>query len=200
MSVGEESAGETEMRTIKAHSGSKSFFGQDEMSALTLFFGSDDEDKGGETVSSAFTGRVQIWCDIVREIGRRYRYALSLYNTKTSAKQDGKESRALFMPLLRRICQRSGIRLVARNYEVGKNCVCFGGRGLTATYPIAPTDVLDVLPLVKHAASGELLMLPVSLPYLGHNHFSSIFYSVWRVICTVLFQQLYWIIIACPSS
>jgi protein TIF31 len=156
MSVGEESAGETELRTIKAHSGPTSFCDQDEMNGLTLCFGSDDEDKGSDTV--AFTGRVQIWSDIEREIGRRYRYALSLYNTKTSAKKDVRESRALFMPLLRRICQRSGIRLVARKYEVGKKCVCVGGRGLTATYPIAPTDVLDVLPLVKHAASGELLL------------------------------------------
>lgn len=31
--------------------------------------------------------------------------------------------------------------------------MCVSGRGLTTTYPIAPTDILDVLPLVKHAAS-----------------------------------------------
>jgi protein TIF31 len=156
MSVGEESAGETELRTIKAHSGSNGIFDQDETNALTLCFGSDDEEEGGDTASSPFTGRGQIWSDIEGEVGRRYRYALLLYNTKTSAKKDGRENRALFMPLLRRICQRSGIRLVARKYEVGKKCVCVGGRGLTASYPIAPTDVLDVLPLMKHAASGEL--------------------------------------------
>jgi protein TIF31 len=202
MSVGEESAGETELRTIKAHSCSKSIFDQDEMNALTLCFGSDDEDNGGDPVSSAFTGRVQIWSDIEREIGRRYRYVLSLYNTKTSAKKDGRESRALFMPLLRRICQRSGIRLVARNYEVGKKCVCVGARGLTATYPIAPTDVVDVLPLVKHAASGELQLCRAcycltSDTIISHLRF---FTSVWRVICPVLFQQFSGIIIACPSS
>ena len=77
MSVGEESAGETELRTIKAHSCSKSIFDQDEMNALTLCFGSDDEDNGGDPVSSAFTGRVQIWSDIEREIGRRYSILLS---------------------------------------------------------------------------------------------------------------------------
>ena len=106
------------------------------------------------------------------------------------------------MPLLRWICQRSGIRLVTRNYEVGKKCVCVGARGLTATYPIAPTDVVDVLPLVKHAASGELQLCRAcycltSDTIISHLRF---FTSVWRVICPVLFQQFSGIIIACPSS
>ena len=89
------------------------------------------------------------------QIGRRYRYTLSLYNASTGSKKDVK-SRALYTPLLRRICQRSGIRLVARRYDVGKKCLCGGGGEggpLTTSHPIAPTDILDVLPLVRHAAS-----------------------------------------------
>ena len=91
------------------------------------------------------------------KIGRRYRYTLSLYNISSSsrAKKDEMESHnILYIPLLRRICQRSGIRLVAKTYHVGQKCVCGRGSGcLTASYPIAPTDILDILPLVKHAAS-----------------------------------------------
>lgn len=152
MSVGEESAGETELRMSKEYSDS-SILDQDAMNALTISFVTDGEDSSDTNASSPCAGRGEIWSDIEREIGRRYRYALSLYNDKSSAKKDGKESRALYMPLLRRICQRSGIRLVARKYDLGNKCVCVGGRGLAATFPIAPTDVLDVLPLVKHAAS-----------------------------------------------
>jgi protein TIF31 len=146
ISVGEESAGETEHR--QAHSGSKVIPDQDEMNALTLCFEVCDEVNGYSTPSPLFKGRGEIWSDIEREIGRRYRYTLSLFNTKNSAKR-GATSRALYIPLLRRICQRSGIRLVSRKYDVGKNCVT----GPTVTYPIAPTDVLEILPLVKHAAS-----------------------------------------------
>ena len=152
MSVGEESAGETEQRISKENRSSTctNYLDHDKTNALTLCFDTDGFD---DSDSTAFKGRGEIWADIEREVGRRYRYTLSLYNDKSSARKDGKESRALYMPLLRRICQRSGIRLVARKYDLGKKCVCVGGRGLAATYPIAPTDILDVLPLVKHAAS-----------------------------------------------
>jgi len=147
MSVGEESAGETEQRISKENI---NCLDQDKTNALTVCFDTDDFDYSDSTASK---GRGEIWADIEREVGRRYRYTLSLYNDKSSTKKDGKEGRALYMPLLRRICQRSGIRVVARKYDLGKKCVCVGGRGLAATYPIAPTDILDVLPLVKHAAS-----------------------------------------------
>jgi protein TIF31 len=152
MSIGEESAGETEHR--QAHSGSKGIPDQDEMNALTLCFDVCDEVNRYPAPSPLFKGRGEIWSDVEREIGRRYRYTLSLYNTKNSAKK-GATSRALYMPLLRRICQRSGIRLVSRKYDVGRNCVT----GPTVTFPIAPTDILEILPLVKHAASGEYYLL-----------------------------------------
>jgi protein TIF31 len=103
MSVGEESAGETELRTIKANSGSIGILDQDEMNALTLCFGTDDENNGDAPASSPFVGRGEIWSAIESDIGRRYRYTLSLYNTKTSTKKDERESRALYLPLLRRV-------------------------------------------------------------------------------------------------
>ena len=155
MSVSEESAAETELRTNESFSGSNKYLDPDDMNALTLVF--DGECGGVDAAGSTpGRGRAEIWSDIEREVGRRYRYNLSLYNGGLPKKDVG-SSRALYMPLLRRICQRSGIRLIAKQYDVGKKCVCGDGRGLVTTYPIAPTDILDVLPLVKHAAadSGE---------------------------------------------
>ena len=159
MSVGEESAAETELRMSRSHFGSSRTLDQEEMNALTLIF--DGADGGRDAAgSSPGRGRAEIWSDIEREVGRRYRYKLSLYNAGSSRKDSGL-NRALYMPLLRRICQRSGIRLIAKQYDVGKKCVCGDGRGLGTTYPIAPTDILDILPLVKHAAaeSGETFAL-----------------------------------------
>eukprot|EP00571_Detonula_confervacea_P014814 CAMPEP_0172301126 /NCGR_PEP_ID=MMETSP1058-20130122/3069_1 /TAXON_ID=83371 /ORGANISM="Detonula confervacea, Strain CCMP 353" /LENGTH=1681 /DNA_ID=CAMNT_0013011137 /DNA_START=41 /DNA_END=5082 /DNA_ORIENTATION=+ len=151
MSVGEESAAETERRTT-SDSNNGNVLDQEEMNALTLFDGAGN----GDADASPIRGREEIWADIEREIGRRYRYTLSLYpTTATSSKKDhGGESRAMYTPLLRRICQRSGIRLVAKHYDFGKKCVCGSSNGnLTTSYPVAPTDILDILPLVKHAAS-----------------------------------------------
>jgi protein TIF31 len=152
VSVGEETASETELRT--AVTGGDSV-GAEEINALTLF----DVGGNGDAVHIPVRGRSEIWSDIVKEVGRRFRYTLSLYNT------DKANNRALYTPLLRRICQRSGIRIVAKSYAVGKKCVCGGSSNsngrLDYSYPIAAVDIIDVVPLVKHAASsGEDAFAP----------------------------------------
>jgi len=59
------------------------------------------------------------------------------------------------------------VRLVARNYDVGGKCLCSGGNTsggrLTASYPIEPTDVVDIVPLMKHAAAHVEGFVPCSL-------------------------------------
>ena len=106
--------------------------------------------------------RSEVWKDIEREVGRRFRYSLTLYNPSS-----GKDSRALYIPLLRRVCQRTGVRLVAKNYDVGGKCLCSGGNSsggrLTASYPIEPTDVVDIVPLMKHAAAHVEGFVPCAL-------------------------------------
>lgn len=151
LSVGEESAAETERRTAISRGVEGAALDQEDVSALTLY----DVGGSGNGGDCLIGGRDEIWADIEREIGRRYRYTLSLYNKSSPSSSKKSESRALYTPLLRRICQRSGIRIVAKRYDLGKKCVCgnAGGGGLSASHPIAPTDVLDILPLVKHAAS-----------------------------------------------
>jgi protein TIF31 len=147
VSEGEETAAQTEMRLSKQESSLQP--DDDDLSALTI----GDTGGGGNALPPQIRRRADVWEDIEREVGRRFRYTLSLY------KSSGKTKRALYTPLLRRICQRSGIRLVAKNYEVGGRCLCTSGASngrLTASYPITPLDILDVVPLMKHtAAHGE---------------------------------------------
>ncbi len=172
VSVGEESAAETERRTTggknKADASARAL-DQEEMDALTLFGGGVDADN--RTPSSLVRGRDEIWSEIEREVGRRYRYTLSLYNTDAGKGIDANDGRALYVPLLRRMCQRSGIRLVAKRYNVGKKCVCGasggGGSVLAASYPIAPTDILDILPLARWATptwATETSLRPSTAP------------------------------------
>ena len=151
VSVGEETASETELRMAVLGDD----IDADDINTLTLF----DVGGNGDAVHKPVRGRAEIWSDIEKEVGRRFRYKLSLYNNGKA------NSRALYMPLLRRICQRSGIRLVAKSYDVGKKCVCGGSSNsngrLDYSHPIAAVDILDVLPLIKHAASsGEEAFAP----------------------------------------
>ncbi len=159
MSTVEESAAETEARILHRQ---KQTNGKhvsltppedDEMELLVLSEMDSDD-------SLCLPSRGEIWERIETEIGRRYRYTLTLYNSTKSSKKD---NRALYTPLLRRVCQKNGIRLAARDFALGGKGVCGGGRkGLVATYPISPADVLDIIPTVKHAAALTSGFVPCS--------------------------------------
>ena len=142
VSESEETAAQTETRMSKSNGPD-----EDDFNALTLC----DTGGEGDAMPSSMRSRSEVWSDIEKEVGRRFRYTLTLYNPA------GKECRALYVPLLRRVCQRIGVRLVAKTYDVGGKCLCSGGNTsggrLTASYPIAPTDILDIVPLMKHAAA-----------------------------------------------
>ena len=168
ISEGEESAGETETRLSKeASAGKDGVPDEDDFSSLSLV----DAGGSGDALPDPVRGRKQVWEDIGSEVGRRFRYDLSLYNKGNSG------GRALHMPLLRRFCQRYGIRLVARRYGVGGKCLCSGGSTeggrLTSSFPISPLDIVEINPLMKHsgALSGEGFVpcstgSPTSLPAL----------------------------------
>ena len=140
----EETAGQTETRMEKRPFTEPD---EEEFGALTI------SNTGGEGDAVAFStrSRQEVWQDIELEVGRRFRYSLSLYNA------GNKSGRALYTPLLRRICQRTGVRLLAKDYDVGGNCLCTGGNSLGGrlfeSYPISPLDVVDIVPLMKHAAA-----------------------------------------------
>lgn len=140
----DETAAQTETRLEKR---SASEPDDDDMGALTI----RDTGGHGDLSSTGIRGRYEVWQDIEAEVGRRFRCTLSLYNS------GNKSGRALYIPLLRRICQRTGIRIIAKDYDVGGRCLCSGGNTfsghLTDSYPISPLDIADIVPLMKHAAS-----------------------------------------------
>jgi protein TIF31 len=155
VSEAEETAAQTETRVDKQVNASEP--DEDDFNSLTMC----DTGGDGDAVSTPIRGRSEVWADIEKEIGRRFRYTLSLYNPT------GKAGRALYIPLLRRVCQRTGVRLAAKNYEVGGKCLCSdggtsGGR-LTVSYPISPLDIIDIVPLMKHAAAHGEGFVPCAL-------------------------------------
>jgi protein TIF31 len=91
-------------------------------------------------------GRSEVWSDISKEVGKRFRYTLHLYNT------NGKQSsRTAYGPLLRRVCERIGVRLYAKVYKLGVKCLCSGEN----SFPISASDIAGILPMMKHAASED---------------------------------------------
>lgn len=145
VSMSEETAGETETRVRK----DPSMPDEDDLNALTVF----DVGGDGDALPGQIRSRKEVWDDIELDVARRFRYTLSLYNQSGAAARD----RALYTPLLRRICQRTGVRLIVKTYAVGGKCLCstgitFGGR-VVPSYPISPLDIVEIVPLVKHAAA-----------------------------------------------
>ena len=148
VSEGEETAAQTESRVgrVSGPNGPD----EDDFNALTI----GDTGGGGDSVPSSIRSRTEVWNNIERDIGRRFRYSLILHN------RVGKTGRALYLSLLRRVCQRTGVRLAAKNYEFGGKGLCNGGTTsagqMTCSYPISALDIVDIVPLMKHsAAHGE---------------------------------------------
>ena len=141
MSTSEESAAETERRLEKQDGIA------DEKTELTVFDGANDAAK--------INGRDKVWADIEREIVKRFGYSLCLYNKKDEVAV----SRTSLTPVLRRVCKRSGIRLYAKNYDIGGKGLC----SVDASYPITASDIFEVLPMVKQAANdGRESFVPAS--------------------------------------
>jgi protein TIF31 len=144
ISGGEETAAQTEKRMEKRGDGP----GDDDFSSLTYYQGGGE----GDAVPRSIRGRFDVWRDIEAEVGRRFRYSLTLYN------RQGRNPRARYPALLRRLCQRTGVRLAAKSYSLGGKCMCsIGGSDgqMMASYPISPVDVIDIAPLMKHAAAHD---------------------------------------------
>lgn len=158
ISEGEETAAQTENRMGKLGDGEPD---EDDFNALTVFDCGGD----GDAVQRSIRSRYEVWNDIEAEIGRRFRYSLTLFN-RTS-----KKNRAIYIPLLRRVCQRTGVRLAAKAYEVGGKCLCSGGSTggqITASYPVSPLDIIDIVPLMKHSAAHGEGFVPCGLgPSIG---------------------------------
>jgi protein TIF31 len=134
ISEGEESAGDTEKRMKKVN-GNVFTPEEEDFHALSLHG------------SVAIRGRNEVWRDIENDLARRFRYKLTLYNCGKSS------GRTSYPTLLRRFCQKTGVRLFAKNYDLGGKCLCASKGRLTSSYPISPLDIYDVVPLMKHAGA-----------------------------------------------
>jgi protein TIF31 len=158
----EESAAQTEIRTeTAAKEGAPD---EEDFNKLTFYRAAGGG--GVDATPCRVRDRFEVWKDIEEEIGRRFRYTLTLFNRP--GKDDG---RAIYAPLLRRICQRIGVRLVARSYDLGGSSYCGAGSSgfqIAASHPISALDIVDVVPLMKHsAAHGEGFISCGASPALG---------------------------------
>merc|ERR1712161_10117 len=117
-----------------------------ELSGLTLFQSVQEE----AVTNIPLRSRHDVWTEIEDEIGSRFRYNLTIFN------RVGPNDRTPYIPLLRRVCQRNGIRLAAKFYDVGSKCLCSdpgSGGPVIFSYPISALDIIDIVPLMKHAAA-----------------------------------------------
>ncbi|GKY97619.1 hypothetical protein MPSEU_000720300 [Mayamaea pseudoterrestris] len=162
VSEAEESAAQTEARLSKRQSEEPD---DDDFASLTI----SGLGGGGDAMLIPVRTRSEVWADIEVEVARRFRYTLTLYNSGNRSR------RARYTALLRRVCQRTGVRLITRNYDLGAKCLCSGGDThggqLARSYPISPVDVVDIIPLVKHTAAfnegfSPCSAWPVTLPPL----------------------------------
>jgi protein TIF31 len=154
VSESEETAAQTEARMTNV------VYDEEDFSGLTM----TGAGGGGDATPFQVRSRHEVWQDIELEVARRFRYSLTLYNTKDKS---GNSSRALYVPLLRRVCQRTGVRLVARAYDVGNRCNCtsgtFSGGRLLASSPISSLDIIDIVPLMKHFAAYDEGFFPCTV-------------------------------------
>ena len=154
VSTAEEGAADTERR-LGGHEDSGDDGDLVDALALCDLMGSAN----GDSDPSSSRSHADVWSDIAKEAGRRYCYSLSFYGPNEKGRP---HERAMYGPLLRRVCQRSGIRLVANKYVFGGKCLVGSASG-APSYPIAQSDILDILPLVKNAASlGPETFVPAS--------------------------------------
>jgi len=135
--------------------------------------------RGGKFESSACFPCVDIthsslWEMIGKKIKERFRYQLCLW--ENAGWKDGKPApRALRTPLLRRTCQRLGLRVIGKEYDWSSGC------------PFSAEDLVDVKPVAKHCVPESPFpeasqKLEMSRIYLGAGNLALAFECVQTAI------------------
>ncbi|GMF15725.1 unnamed protein product [Phytophthora lilii] len=113
---------------------------------VTEVNGSDDT----ATTTTASLDAKTLWARIEKEVKARFDYKLSLWGPgRDDPQRDGISllGRVHKTVLLRRLCQRLGLRVVSRNYDFSSPCAA----------PISLDDITGVVPVVKSSLPAHPL-------------------------------------------
>lgn len=134
--------------------------------------------------ASSSTGALDaklVWKKIEKEIKNRFDYDLTLWNREEDV--DSAEvplGRVHKTVLLRRLCQRNGLRVVSRNYD------------FTSTQPFSIEDITGTVPVVKHSLPAHPLPQAKQLLERGRLHLSggslATAYELLQETSALLFQ------------
>jgi len=155
MCAREETAREEEVRLTKSKKDDDTDGGVESPSWLTLGLSLNKPEGSGKLSYS------EIWDDIIAEATKRFPgYKLEFWGEKVNNKVDNKlRPRALYLQLLRRVCQRSGLQLKAKDYAfVKRDSECKFAYSSASDYPICPDDLVDILPMLKHGSGSSSAM------------------------------------------
>lgn len=122
-----------------------------------------------------------VWKKIEKEIKNRFDYDLTLWNREEDV--DSAEvplGRVHKTVLLRRLCQRNGLRVVSRDYN------------FSSTQPFTIEDITGIVPVVKHSLPAHPLPQAKQLLERGRLHLSggslSTAYEMLQETSALLFQ------------
>uniref|UniRef100_H3GWU1 Clustered mitochondria protein homolog n=1 Tax=Phytophthora ramorum TaxID=164328 RepID=H3GWU1_PHYRM len=127
-----------------------------------------------------------LWSRIDKEIKARFDYKLALWGPgRGEASADDATfpvGRAHRIVLLRRLCQRLGLRVVSRNYDFSSSCAT----------PISLDDITGVVPVVKHSLPAHPFAQAKQLLERGRQHLGqgalSSAYEFLQEASSLLFQ------------
>ncbi|CAI5732860.1 unnamed protein product [Hyaloperonospora brassicae] len=124
----------------------------------------DTNDGDDATTTTAVSDTATLWARIGKEIKTRFGYELALWgpghNESTGEDTGVSTSRANKMVMLRRLCQRLGLRVESRNYK------------FSSPSPISLDDIAGVVPVVKTSLPAHPLPQAKQLLERGRLHLS----------------------------
>ncbi|TYZ63315.1 hypothetical protein PybrP1_005947 [[Pythium] brassicae (nom. inval.)] len=100
-----------------------------------------------------------VWARVEKEVQNRFDYALTLWTRAADVDRDDVPLGRVHKPvLLRRLCQRNGLRVTSRHYD------------FSAAQPFALADLAGVVPVVKHSLPAHPLPQAKQLLERGRLH------------------------------
>lgn len=100
-----------------------------------------------------------VWARVEKEIQNRFSYALTLWNREEDVSSEEVPLGRVHKPvLLRRLCQRNGLRVASRSYD------------FSCAQPFSLDDITGVVPVVKHSLPAHPLVQAKQLLERGRLH------------------------------